>query len=337
MNTSRWFARTPAARLVAVVLGIAGTLATLPASAAGQRTAEGTWEAGLAESDEGWIKFRVASPDGADEHRLGQMSGRLGAADRAELQRQGNANPAGAVRLTIDREAGDIVLEGRARRGHAAGVFTFTADPTFARRMAELGFPDVRERDVLAAALHGVGTEAVRQLRAAGYGDLDFADVMSAGIFGVDSTYIARMRALGFRALDLKRLVAFRIHGVTPEFVGAMKELGFELNEERALAFRIHGVTPEFVRDARALKLGDLDGDDLLAMRIHRVSSAFVDSMRAVGVPPEDLDEAVAFRIHGVTPALVRELRAAGFDDLDGDDLIAIRIHGLDRRRGGRR
>jgi hypothetical protein len=278
----------------------------------------------------------IGDPSGRTEERQ-LLTKALAAAERAEIVRQGSVNPAGAVTLTLDREAGDIALEGRVRGERAAGVFTLTPDPAFARRMADLGFPDVIERDVRAAAFHDVGSATVRQLRSAGFADLDFDDVLAAGIFAVDSTFIARMRALGFRDVDMDQLVAFRIHGVTPEFVGEMRARGFAADDaDELVALRIHGVTPEFVAEMKSLGF-ELDEDEAVALRIHGVTRAFVESMRAAGVAPKDLDEAVAFRIHGVTPELVRELRDAGLKDFDGEDLISVKIHGLDRMFGRRR
>ncbi|MBW3533691.1 MAG: hypothetical protein KY453_00520 [Gemmatimonadetes bacterium] len=306
--------------VAAVLTGaaLAGTTVGAGAALAAQALLQGTWSAEMGGRRAGEVALRLD-----DGRHVSSLPDR----DAADLIRR---IASGEGPWSLAREAGVLTFEGTASERRARGTFTFRPDGAFREDMDALGLGRPSDREMLAAAVHGLTRERVRSLSGAGLLGDEFDDLLAAAIFDVDGAFLQSMEALGLRP-DLDQLVAFRIHEVTPAFVREMRELGVGDDADDLLAMRIHGVSRAFVDAIRATGLGEPDADQVLALRIHGVDGAWLESMAEAGAEPADLDEAVAFRIHGVTPDLVRRLRERGYDGLDGDDLLKIRIHGLDR------
>lgn len=331
--------------------------AAAPVGAATVQVVEGTWSARFADEADDPGEVRVSRWE--DEARWGRMQATLDDDATRALRRHAEEN-GGVVALELRRTAGTLSFEGRVRSGRGSGTFTFEEDPAFRREMATLGMRSIDAEEAFAAALHGVGPEQLRRLRATGF-DPDFDDLMAAAIFEVDEGFAREARSAGWDDVELDDLVAMRIHGVTRAWVDAMGEAGLEPEDlDQAMAFRIHGVTPDFAREARSLGLGPLDGDDLVAMRIHGIDARWVADARAMGFGEldfddvvamkihgvraswleeladegfvfDDVDDALSFRVHGITAAYVRELEELGFEELEADDVLRIKIQGLDR------
>src|SRR5262245_35144663 len=107
-----------ARRCFAGLLGAVAAIGLITAQAAAQEPMEGTWEARLDTDSIAWIQFRM------DQDGTSQSGGSLTRAERDALLAQAASAPAGAVTLTLQRDAGSLTLEGRVRGDRAAGVFT---------------------------------------------------------------------------------------------------------------------------------------------------------------------------------------------------------------------
>lgn len=212
---------------------------------------------------------------------------------------------AAAARFALEREAGTVEMEGTFRSGRGSGVFDFTPDAGFARKLADAGVrvPGGRidDRTLLLFTLSDLSIATIRELQSLGMRNLDLEEVEAIAVHRITPEYVREMRGLGLTDLSIDDVVALRIHGASAAWVREMTSLGLPRpDKERIVEWRVHGVSPKFVRELHELGYRE--------------------------VTPEQL---VAMRIHGVTPQFIRELREAGYEAIPADKLVDLRIRGI--------
>ena len=236
----------------------------------------------------------------------------------------------GDVRFEIRRDAGTTAFEGQVQRGEGWGDFTFTENPDFRRGMADLGYDDLRTRDVFSMALHSVSRQFVRGLQDAGYRGISTSRLLAMGIHGATPEFIREMEGAGYEGLSVDELLQFRIHGVRVEFIDGMRDVGLaSLRPSELVQARIHGVRPDYVREMRDRGFRNLSFQDLVQTRIHGVSSDFIADIAALGYNDVPLSQLVQLRIHGVSPSFVRSVRDRGFPNVRLRELVQMKIHGV--------
>jgi hypothetical protein len=204
------------------------------------------------------------------------------------------------VRFSLTRDAGKFDCEGFLNDGEGAGIFHFTANPSYAAEMRELGFPIDDEKQ------YGMAVQDV---------SLEFARAMK-------NEHLS--------GLDADKLVAFRIHGVTPEMVRFLRQAGYSPDEDMLVAMRIHGATPEWMEKLKQRGYDHVDLEQLIAFRIHGVSPEFISKLQELGYSHPEPEQLVAMRIHDVTPEYISGLRSRGMEHLSIDQLVGMRIQGID-------
>jgi hypothetical protein len=233
------------------------------------------------------------------------------------------------VRFSLTRDAGKFDCEGFLNDGEGAGIFHFTANPSYGAEMRELGFP-IDDEKQYSMAVQDVSLEFARAMKNEHLSGLDADKLVAFRIFHVDQTFIGDLRSAGLNISDSDKLVAFRIHGVTPEMVRFLRQAGYSPDEDMLVAMRIHGATPEWMEKLKQRGYDHVDLEQLIAFRIHGVSPEFISKLQELGYSHPEPEQLVAMRIHNVTPEYISGLRSRGMEHLSIDQLVGMRIQGID-------
>jgi len=204
------------------------------------------------------------------------------------------------VAFSIARDAGRFDCEGYLKEGEGAGIFTFTFDNDFVKRMASAGFTGIDENQQFAMAVHDVSVEYARTMKAEKVAGLDSEKLIAFKIFDVTPQFIRELRAEGLSAAEADKLIAFRVHGVSSAIVRELRSAGLELDETMLIAFRVHDVSPEFVRKIEDLGFPKPEAQQLVAMRVHDVTPEFITDLRARGLKNLSIDQLINLRVHGI-------------------------------------
>jgi hypothetical protein len=147
------------------------------------------------------------------------------------------------VNFTIRRDAGVFEGEGFVKNGEGAGLFTFTPDAEYAKRIESLGFTDFDSDRQMSFALFDVSYAFAREMKSLGISGLDAQKLISFRIFRVDAAFVNAIRAAGLGTPSAEKLVAMRIHHVTPEYIQSMEAHGLhDLTVDQLIKLRIHGI-----------------------------------------------------------------------------------------------
>src|SRR5688572_7980776 len=114
------------------------------------------------------------------------------------------------VQFAVTRDAGRFDCEGYLNNGVGAGVFLFTADASYAKAMASLGFTGIDEEKQFTMASVDVTAEFARQMKAEKLEGLDTDKLIALKIFEVTPQFIKEMRAEGMSMNDSDQVIAFR-------------------------------------------------------------------------------------------------------------------------------
>jgi hypothetical protein len=145
--------------------------ALVPNRQAVSQTITGEWEADF-DDRRGWVHLRLYE----DLRRRGQYGLSIDPDEFADLDID-DLEGSSAIRFELRRDAGTIAFDGRVRDWNGWGDFSFTPNGEFVRGMADMGYPDLRDREVFSMALHRVSRTFVRDLQALGYRDVDTDDL----------------------------------------------------------------------------------------------------------------------------------------------------------------
>jgi hypothetical protein len=149
------------------------------------------------------------------------------------------------VAFTLERDAGVFFFEGTVILGVGRGNYHFVASPSYAAKLAELGYETIDGQDSSLMFLavrdlsfayakevkrlgianlkvpdlvrfldHGIDLEFMRELAATGYPGLTADDIILLRDHGIDAPYIARIQAAGFKGVTVDQIVQLHDHGV---------------------------------------------------------------------------------------------------------------------------
>jgi hypothetical protein len=268
--------------------------------------------------------------------------------------------------FSIKRAAGEMSMKGMFEGREGFGTFSWTASPSFARELDQLGYRGFDDQEMMLLFMADVNQEyltyldnqgyagdkealieaaiffkdladirgRVDALRQRGYGKVPFKKLVELQIHGVTEEYINYMADAGFGRLPLDELVRAKIHGVKPGYLEGMAKAGFtNLNFDQVLEMSIHGVNVEYVNELNELGYKNLSAQEVVAARIHGVTTRRIADMKSAGLVDLTLDQAKQMTIHGVDGEYVQMLRDNGFTSLTVDEIVGAKIHGVSQRR----
>ena len=250
--------------LGALALLVSTILVAMPAKTA--ETYKGTWSI-LKSQEAGKVRFGLTHRmhGGHSQHESDWPANQFRGLDLAPSAKRD-------VAFDITRDAGRLDCEGYLKDGEGAGIFVFTPDSGFVKRMAEAGFTGLDEDEQFAMALHDVSVAYAREMKAADLSGLDSEKLIAFRIFDITSRFIGELRTAGLPANEADMLIAFKVHEVSPEFVREIEGLGYARPQaDQLVAMRVHDVTPEFITDLRARGLRNLSIDQLINLRVHGI------------------------------------------------------------------
>lgn len=118
------------------------------------------------------------------------------------------------VHFSIKRDAGTLDCEGLFEATEGAGLFTFHPHPEYARQMAAMGFEDMSDDSLLAAALHDVSLSFARAMRAKNIEGLKAHELIALRVHGVTPDYVQRLQAHGLPTLTARQIIRLRNQGI---------------------------------------------------------------------------------------------------------------------------
>lgn len=191
------------------------------------------------------------------------------------------------VNFTINREAGNIEMQGTFQNGKGSGTYRFTGNKTFVSNMQTRGFVFSNEKLFSATALD-LTTSFVDDLLTANFKGLTVDDLFKAKIFKITPQFMSEMAAIGFPNLDMEDLVKARIFKIDAAYARQIADMGFRNDSlESLVKFRIFKVTPEFLNEIQSEGLRNLSSEDIVKLRIFKIDGEFIRQARAENVPIE--------------------------------------------------
>jgi hypothetical protein len=204
------------------------------------------------------------------------------------------------IAFRLDRPAGSLSCDGRARLSRGAGDCRFAANAAFNHLLEGKGYRTPTERQSFTLAMSNFRPDVLDALAEAGYRKTDVDGLASLGIFEIRPDFIRGLAAAGYRLGEVDELVSFRIHKVTPQLIAAYKALGYS----------------------------KIEADDLTAMAIHGVTPAYIRSFAELGYRNLPAEKLVEMKIFGVTPELVRSIEADRGERPSPDALVKLSMFG---------
>ncbi len=177
-----------------------------------------------------------------------------------------------AVSFTMDRDAGTFAFEGSLTLGLGRGDFRFVPDPTYARKLAVLGYETIGDTEFLGMALRDVSLAFASEVKFSGLKDVKVSDLLRLKDHGVDLSFIRAIATIGATNLTADDVVRFRDHGIDGEFVRALKSTGVPaMSADDIIKLHDHGVKPEYVARIQAAGYSDLTVDQIIKLHDHGV------------------------------------------------------------------
>ena len=192
----------------------------------------------------------------------------------AGLTREQLLTEGAALQFALRRDAGTLVFAGLARHGTAEGQFSFEADTSFNRALANRGIAAITPEEQFSFARHNLSLAFLDELARLGYPTPTRRELVVAATSGADLTYLREMSALGYRARSLSALVALSNEGVDPPFVRRLSALGYRsLPIPDLLQLRNEDVDSSFIASANARAGRKLSVGELILRRLNRTES----------------------------------------------------------------
>ena len=229
------------------------------------------------------------------------------------------------VRFKLVRDAGVFTFEGRARNDGVYGNFDFSANTTYQRQMAQLGFDDATPDRLYVLALGDMSIADVKSLQQATTDKFNTTQLVRMVNHGVDTDYVQSMTNAGYTHLTSDEFVRARDHGVTGAYIRDFKAAGFKLTLEQLVKTRDHGVDPAYVKEFDDLGFGDLTASDYIRLRDHGVDPDYATELHDLGYKDIGTDDLIRLRDHGVTAGFIRHANSEAGVRLSINDLIRKR------------
>jgi len=187
----------------------------------------------------------------------------------ADLQHEGLP-----VDARLKAEAGEMRCVGTVHDSEMNGIYSFTSNEEFIRKMEVLGF--------------GFSNQTVFQTkdRLQGYTMLD-----------VTIEWVKAMKDAGVQEMTADNLMGLRALKVDPVYVHGMAAAGYpELHAEKLTGMKAVGVTPEKVQQIRAMGYSPTQ-EELIQMSVFKIDADFVERMKARGFQNPTIEQLVKIKV----------------------------------------
>ncbi|HKN67392.1 MAG TPA: M56 family metallopeptidase, partial [Gemmatimonadaceae bacterium] len=192
----------------------------------------------------------------------------------AGLTREQLLTDGATLKFSLHRDAGALEFSGVARHATAQGQFSFEADTSFNRALADRGIAAITPEDQFSFARHNLSLAFLDELARLGYPTPTRRELVVVATSGADLKYLREMSALGYRASSLSGLVALSNQGVDPAFVRRLSAIGYRsLPVADLLQLRNEDVDSTFIADANARAGRRLSVGELILLRMNRSES----------------------------------------------------------------
>ena len=178
------------------------------------------------------------------------------------------------VTFTMSRDAGTFSFEGSITLGLGRGGFEFVPDPSFAIKLAALGYKPLDDDPVsiLFMAIRDVSLEYAAEVKNSGLKDVELPDLLRLLDHGVDLEFIRALTVAGYANLTADDVVGFRDHGIDSAYLRAMKTSGpSDLSADELIRLHDHGVRPDYVARISSAGYGDLTVDQIIKLHDHGI------------------------------------------------------------------
>ncbi len=202
--------------------------------------------------------------------------------------------------VSLQREAGTLVLNGKISDWEGMGKFEFIRSNDFMAYLDKQGISDVDDRIMLKMFLGNVTKAYVSELASLGYNPTA-KDLGKLASVGTDIDYIKSIREVGYRDMELNMMAKFYIHGVTPEYIKGLSQAGYSSVEPNMVKkFLIHDVTIKYINELNRMGLKNLDPNDIKKFAVHDVSTSFIKSILNLGIEDYRPKDFVKCKIHDI-------------------------------------
>jgi hypothetical protein len=255
-----------------VTIGAVALWASLSLAAAAEDAApvRGTWKLSnwtINDSVRLTLSYRKASSrwDWSSDQELAELHGLTSG------QLHAVSTPAS---FTLERDPGVFFFEGTILLGIGRGEYRFLASPSFAAKLAALGYDAIDEAD---------------------------ASLMIMAVRDVSLAYAADVKRLGLKDVAVQDLVRFRDHGISIGFIRELVASGYPgLTGDGVIRLRDHGVSPSFVKALVDAGRSAASVDEIIRLNDHGVDATYIARIQSAGFKDVTVDQIVRLHDHGV-------------------------------------
>jgi len=179
-----------------------------------------------------------------------------------------------AVAFSLRRDAGSFACEGTLTLGAGRGQFRFTPDPSYAAKLAALGYESIGEdvHPLMMLAWRDVSVAYASDVKKAGLRVAETADLVRLLDHGVDLDFIRALGAAGYAGLTADDVTNFRDHGIDGDYLRGLKASGAsDWSVDEIVKLHDHGVDPDYVARIRSAGYGELTVDQIIRLHDHGV------------------------------------------------------------------
>jgi len=147
--------------------------------------------------------------------------------------------------FALDRDPGVFFFKGTIVLGVGRGEYAFAPNPSFAARLAALGYGPVESDDasLMIMAVRDVTIEYAAEVKRLGLKDLAVSDLVRFLDHGIDIGFIRDLVGAGYPGLTGEDVVRLRDHGVDGRYVARIQSSGFkDVTVDQIVKLHDHGV-----------------------------------------------------------------------------------------------
>ena len=147
--------------------------------------------------------------------------------------------------FALERDPGVFFFKGTLVFGVGRGEYTFASNPSFAARLAALGYGpvDTEDASLMIMAVHDVTIEYAAEVKRLGLKGLAVSDLVRFLDHGVDIAFIRDLVGAGYPGLTGDDVVRLRDHGIDGRYVARIQSSGFkDVTVDQIVKLHDHGV-----------------------------------------------------------------------------------------------
>lgn len=305
-----------------------GRLDGLTGAHAADNVFSGAWTAELPPSQPDKIQFTFHK--NSSEGNFSMSSNTLAFAELQGLTREAATSAKTTVSFSIVREAGTFACEGFFKEGKGAGFWTLTPNPNFVSAMRGRGYDNLKDEDLLRAAMRNLNVKYIDDLKAAGYERLEFNLLSRAASHNITPQYIRELQTNGYENLTMEQIIRARNHEINTEYIKEARAMGFDKQPlETLIRLRNHKITREFIDQMRTAGFENLSAEQLIRLKNRAITPEFVNEIKAEGFSEISVETAIRLKNRGVDGDFIRRAKARGLTNLSLEQLIKLRSNDI--------